>query len=54
MVAIENMVVGIQYKAQILARTNKTDSGVMTSGLIGFAIGILVALILVVVPAYLL
>jgi tetrahydromethanopterin S-methyltransferase subunit F len=54
MVAIENMTESIRYKAQILARTNKTDSGIMGTGLIGFAIGILVALILIVVPAYLL
>jgi tetrahydromethanopterin S-methyltransferase subunit F len=53
MVAIENMVEGIRYKAQILARTNKTESGVMGTGLVGFAIGILVALVLIVVPAYL-
>jgi tetrahydromethanopterin S-methyltransferase subunit F len=54
MVAIENMVESIHYKAQILARTNKTDSGIMGSGLIGFALGVLVALVLIVVPAYLL
>jgi len=54
MVAIENMVEGIRYKAQILARTNKTESGVTSSGIIGFIIGMLVALILIVVPAYLL
>ena len=54
MVAIENIVESIHYKAQILARTNKTDSGVTGTGLVGFAIGILVALILIVVPAYLL
>ncbi len=54
MVAIENMVESIHYKAQILARTNKTDSGITGMGLIGFAFGLLVALILIVVPAYLL
>ena len=53
MVAIDSMVESIRYKAQILARTNKTDSGVMATGIIGFAFGILVALILIVVPAYL-
>ncbi len=53
MVAIDNMVENIRYKAQILARTNKTESGVMATGIIGFSIGILVALVLIVVPAYL-
>ncbi len=35
MVAIENMVENIRYKAQILARTNKLDSGIMDSGIVG-------------------
>ena len=53
MVAIDRMVEQIRYKGQILARTNKTESGVMASGMMGFAIGMLVALVLIVVPAYL-
>lgn len=53
MVAIDNIVENIHYKAQILARTNKIDSGVMASGLIGFSIGMIVALLMIVVPAYL-
>jgi len=51
MVAIENMVESIRYKAQILARTNKFDSALLGSGIIGFAAGILTAMILIVVPA---
>jgi tetrahydromethanopterin S-methyltransferase subunit F len=51
MVAIENMVENIRYKAQILARTNKFDSGIMDSGIIGFVAGIVVALVLIGVPA---
>jgi len=51
MVAIENMVENIRYKAQILARTNKIDSGIMDSGLVGFIAGIVVALVLIGVPA---
>jgi len=53
MVAIENMVENIRYKSQILARTNKIDSAVTASGLIGFMAGLLVALILIVLPALL-
>ena len=53
MVAIDKMVEQIRYKGQILARTNKTESGVMASGLMGFAIGIVIALVLIVLPAYL-
>jgi tetrahydromethanopterin S-methyltransferase subunit F len=48
MAAIDNMVYDIKYKGQILARTNKLESGVMGSGVVGFAIGLAVALLLVV------
>jgi tetrahydromethanopterin S-methyltransferase subunit F len=51
MVAIENMVESIRYKAQILARSNKYDSALLGSGIIGFAAGILTAMILIIVPA---
>ena len=51
MVAIQNMVTGIQYKGQILARTNKLESGINSSGLVGFAAGMVVAMLLVLVPA---
>ena len=51
MVAIERMVENIRYKAQIIARSNKYDSAVSESGIMGFAIGFFVALILIVVPA---
>jgi len=53
MVAIENMVENIRYKSQILARTNKIDSAVTASGLVGFTAGLLLALILIVLPAVL-
>ena len=54
MVAIENMVENIRYKSQILARTNKIDSAVSASGLVGFVAGLLTALIMIVLPALLL
>lgn len=53
MVAIENMVENIRYKSQILARTNKIDSAVSATGLIGFTAGLLLALILILVPVFL-
>jgi tetrahydromethanopterin S-methyltransferase subunit F len=53
MVAIENMVENIRYKSQILARTNKIDSAVSATGVIGFTAGLLCALILILVPALL-
>jgi tetrahydromethanopterin S-methyltransferase subunit F len=54
MVAIENMVENIRYKSQILVRTNKIDSAVTASGLVGFTAGLLLALILIVLPALML
>ena len=53
MVAIDNMVENIRYKSQILARTNKIDSAVSAAGVIGFVVGLLAAMILIVVPALL-
>jgi tetrahydromethanopterin S-methyltransferase subunit F len=53
MVAIDNMVENIRYKSQILARTNKIDSAVSASGLVGFVAGLLAALIMIVLPALL-
>ena len=54
MVAIENMVENIRYKSQILARTNKIDSAVTASGLVGLVAGLLTALILILLPAFML
>lgn len=51
MVAIDRMVENMRYKAQIIARSNKFDSAISESGVIGFAGGLFVALILVAVPA---
>ncbi|MDD3574516.1 tetrahydromethanopterin S-methyltransferase subunit F [Methanospirillum sp.] len=48
MAAIDAMMVDMKYKGQILARTNKLESGIMGSGIVGFAIGLVFALILVV------
>ncbi|OPY35735.1 MAG: Tetrahydromethanopterin S-methyltransferase subunit F [Methanoregula sp. PtaU1.Bin051] len=53
MVAIDNMVENIRYKAQILARTNKLDSSVSARGVLGFTIGLLTAFIMVLVPVLL-
>ena len=54
MAAINEMIGSIRYKAQILARTTKLESGIMGMGLIGFSIGFLVALLMIVIPALLL
>ena len=50
MAAIEVMVENIRYKAQIIARTNKVDSAVTGSGLVGFAAGLVFSLVLILLP----
>ena len=54
MTAINTMMDAIRYKAQILARTTKLESGIMGMGIVGFGIGLLVALLLIVIPAMML
>ncbi|MDD5419506.1 MAG: tetrahydromethanopterin S-methyltransferase subunit F [Methanomicrobiaceae archaeon] len=54
MAAIDRMVESIRYKAQIMARTNKLESGVISMGLVGFGIGLGLTLVLVLIPAMLL
>jgi tetrahydromethanopterin S-methyltransferase subunit F len=51
MVAIDRMVESMRYKAQLIARSNKFDSAMSEMGVVGFAVGLLVALVLIVVPA---
>jgi tetrahydromethanopterin S-methyltransferase subunit F len=50
MFAINGMMADIRYKAQIMARTNKLESGIIDSGLVGFAAGLGLSLIFVLVP----
>lgn len=54
MVAIEKMMSDIRYKGQIMARTNKLESGIMDSGIVGFAFGLIVTMALVILPAFVL
>ncbi len=54
MTSINNMMDAIRYKAQILARTTKLESGIMGMGIVGFAVGLVVALLFILIPALLL
>jgi len=47
--AIDGTVESIRYRAQLIARNQKLDSGVMSTGVIGFAAGFLFSLLMVVV-----
>jgi tetrahydromethanopterin S-methyltransferase subunit F len=53
MAAINMMVEGMRYKAQLIARSNKYDSAITESGIVGFSAGILFALLIILVPALL-
>lgn len=48
MAGIDAMMTDMKYKGQILALTNKLESGIMGSGIIGFTIGLAFAMLLVV------
>ena len=48
MTAITEMVDQMSYKGQILARTNKLESSIMDSGIIGFGVGLLIALFMII------
>ena len=54
MAAINKMMDDIRYKSQILARTNKVMSAISGNGLIGLAIGVIVALAFVLIPVIIL
>ncbi|HHV25283.1 MAG: tetrahydromethanopterin S-methyltransferase subunit F [Methanosarcina sp.] len=47
--AIDVTVESIRYRAQLIARNQKLDSGVMSTGIVGFAAGFLFSLLMVVV-----
>jgi len=51
--AIDGIMSDISYKGQILARTNKLDSAISASGVMGFALGLIISIVLVMVPALL-
>ena len=53
MAAIEDMVTDIRYKGQVMARTNKLESGIMGGGLVGFAVGVALSLVLTLAPVFL-
>ncbi|MCQ2357683.1 MAG: tetrahydromethanopterin S-methyltransferase subunit F [Methanocorpusculum sp.] len=50
MAAINKMMDDIRYKSQILARSNKIASAISGNGIIGLALGIVVALAFALIP----
>ena len=53
MAALDDMIEDIRFKGQVMARTNKLESGVMGAGLIGFGVGFVLSLVLVILPVFL-
>jgi tetrahydromethanopterin S-methyltransferase subunit F len=49
MAVIENRVESIRYRAQLIARNQKLDSGVAATGFLGVAIGVIFSLLMVIV-----
>jgi tetrahydromethanopterin S-methyltransferase subunit F len=47
--AIDATVESIRYRAQLIARNQKLDSGVMATGMIGFLAGFLFSLVMVII-----
>ncbi|VVB91047.1 Tetrahydromethanopterin S-methyltransferase subunit F [uncultured archaeon] len=47
---IESLVEDIRYRGQLIARNQKLESGVGATGVIGFSIGFVVVMLLVIVP----
>ncbi len=54
MTSINRMMDAIRYKAQILARTTKLESGIMGMGIVGFAFGLGIIMLCILVPALML
>ncbi|MCM2465598.1 tetrahydromethanopterin S-methyltransferase subunit F [Methanoculleus oceani] len=54
MTSINRMMGAIRYKAQILARTTKLESGIMGMGIVGFAVGLGIIMLFILVPALML
>lgn len=47
--AIDNVVADIRYRAQLIARNQKLDSGVSAAGITGFAAGFIFAVVMTIV-----
>lgn len=50
MATIEPLVEDIRYRGQLIARNQKLESGVGATGVIGFALGFIIVMLMVLVP----
>ena len=49
MVAIDTSIESIRYRAQLIARNQKLDSGIMATGILGFGAGFLFVFFMIIV-----
>ncbi len=50
MATIESLVEDIRYRGQLIARNQKLESGVGATGVMGFALGFIIVMLMVLVP----
>lgn len=50
MAAIDSLVEDIRYRGQLIARNQKLESGVGATGFIGFIIGFVIVILMVLIP----
>ncbi|MCX9011500.1 MAG: tetrahydromethanopterin S-methyltransferase subunit F [Candidatus Methanoperedens sp.] len=52
MAQIEPLVEDIRYRGQLIARNQKLESGVGATGVIGFILGFVIVMLMVLVPVF--
>jgi tetrahydromethanopterin S-methyltransferase subunit F len=50
MAVIDSLVEDIRYRGQLIARNQKLESGVGATGFIGFAIGFIIVMAMILIP----
>jgi tetrahydromethanopterin S-methyltransferase subunit F len=50
MAAIDSLVEDIRYRGQLIARNQKLESGIGATGFIGFIIGFVIVILMVLIP----
>lgn len=52
MAVIESLIEDIRYRGQLIARNQKLESGVGATGIIGFSIGFIIVVVMLLVPSF--
>ena len=54
MAVVESLVEDIRYRGQLIARNQKLESGVGATGVIGFLLGFVIVMVMILVPVFVL